>query len=113
MGQRNLRGLRGAAAASALVFYMHNSGDMRRLAIFTLVAAVVPPPVGIVTGFVAIGFYEGGKALKRSFMRAQGGLQAEDLERLESVNAFYHQGRRKGLVVALPQKTVSPLFEIR
>lgn len=108
-----MTGLKKAAVASTLVFFIHGSQDTKRFALFMLVAAVVPPPAGIVTGLVAVGFYEGAKALRRSFIKAQGYSLEEDLEALGHVNESYSRGRQKALLIPLPQKTVSPSFEIR
>lgn len=110
---QSLLGLRKTVAASSFVFLMRYSGDVRRLAIFATVALVVPPPVGLVSGVLAVGFYEAAKASGRACRDMMGIPQPEDFEALAEVNRRYKDAHRE--IVALPryQKTVFPAVEMR
>lgn len=106
-------GLRRVVAATSLAFYLRYSGDVKRLAVFATVAVIVPPPAGIVSGLLAVGFYEAAKASGRAYRDVMGLPQPEDLAVLDEVNRRYKEARREIVPFRHPEKTVFPALEMR
>lgn len=106
-------GLRRAIAATSLALYLRYSGDVRRLAVFATVAVIVPPPAGIVTGLLAVGFYEAAKASRRAGRDFLGLAQPEDYDILAEVNRRYCAPHREIIPLPRPEKTVFPALEMR
>lgn len=86
--------LKKAVAISSIAFYLHYADDMRRLALFGIFAAIVPPPAGILSGLLAVGFYEAAQCANRVGRKMMGYAQSEDFEILGQVNERYHRARR-------------------
>lgn len=100
-------------AASSLVFLMRYSGDVRRLAVFLTVAVIVPPPAGIVSGLLAVGFYEAAKVSGRVYRDVMGLPRPEDFAALAEVNRRYKEAHREIMPLPRPEKTVFPAMEMR
>lgn len=79
-----------AVAASTLAFFLTASLDVKRLALFSIIALVVPPPLGIVTGLAAAGLYAGCQSVAQSagwvYRDIRGYAQPGDFEILAEFN---------------------------
>lgn len=103
-----------AVAASTLAFFLTASLDVKRLALFSIIALVVPPPLGIVTGLAAVGLHVSCQTVARSAGRVYrdilGYAQPGDFDVLAEFNRVNREAPR--LHVPVPVYTAgSPWHE--
>lgn len=93
-----------AVAASTLAFFLTASLDVKRLALFSIIALVVPPPLGIATGLAAVGLHAGCQSVARSAGRVyrdiRGYAQPGDFDILAEFNRAHREAPRLYIPVA-------------
>lgn len=98
-----------AVAASTLAFFLTASLDVKRLALFSIIALVVPPPLGIATGLAAVGLHAGCESVVRSAGRVyrdiRGYAQPGDFDTLAEFNRVNREAPR--LQVPMPIYTAA------
>lgn len=113
-----------AVAASMLAFFLTASPDVKRLALFSVIALVVPPPLGLVTGLAAVGLHVGCQTVVRSAGRVyrdiRGYAQPGDFDVLAEFNRINREAPRVHVSVpvckagpARHEKTVFLTAEMR
>jgi hypothetical protein len=109
--------LKKAAVATYFFFALSHAGNARQLAMFGLIAALVPPPVGLLAATVLVGGYKAamaaGRSLSHAFRDAKGYAQPGDFEILGEFNRIQREAPRLIVPLPRPEKTVFPRFEIR